>query len=81
MTLATGGTVGYDYLIYAVGSVSADPQVPERPNSHPIADFGGGAAAAFGPRRRPAHGPGDGGRVAVRPASRPLPSWPNWAAP
>ncbi|MFG2120979.1 NAD(P)/FAD-dependent oxidoreductase [Streptomyces sp. NPDC048710] len=28
VTLATGGTVGYDYLIYAVGSGSADPGVP-----------------------------------------------------
>ncbi|MFV2103618.1 NAD(P)/FAD-dependent oxidoreductase [Micromonospora sp. LOL_024] len=28
VTLATGGTVGYDYLIYAVGSGSADPRVP-----------------------------------------------------
>ncbi len=28
VTLATGGTVGYDYLIYAVGSGSADPNVP-----------------------------------------------------
>lgn len=27
VTLATGGTVGYDYLIYAVGSGSADPRV------------------------------------------------------
>ena len=27
-TLATGGTIGYDYLIYAVGSGSADPRVP-----------------------------------------------------
>ncbi|TDD14098.1 NAD(P)/FAD-dependent oxidoreductase [Nonomuraea diastatica] len=27
-SLATGGTVGYDYLIYAVGSGSADPRVP-----------------------------------------------------
>jgi NADH dehydrogenase len=26
--LATGGTAGYDYLIYAVGSGSADPSVP-----------------------------------------------------
>ncbi|MEO3875219.1 FAD-dependent oxidoreductase [Nonomuraea sp. B12E4] len=26
--LASGGTVGYDYLIYAVGSGSADPSVP-----------------------------------------------------
>ncbi|RVX41910.1 NADH dehydrogenase FAD-containing subunit [Nonomuraea polychroma] len=26
--LATGGTIGYDYLIYAVGSGSADPSVP-----------------------------------------------------
>jgi NADH dehydrogenase len=28
VTLATGGTVGYDYLIYAVGSASADRRVP-----------------------------------------------------
>lgn len=28
LTLATGGTVGYDYLIYAAGSGSADPNVP-----------------------------------------------------
>ncbi|OXY95449.1 NAD(P)/FAD-dependent oxidoreductase [Streptomyces diastatochromogenes] len=28
VTLAGGGTVGYDYLIYAVGSGSADPSVP-----------------------------------------------------
>jgi NADH dehydrogenase len=28
VTLATGGTVGYDYLVYAVGSGSADPRVP-----------------------------------------------------
>ncbi|MEU5943590.1 FAD-dependent oxidoreductase [Micromonospora sp. NPDC047548] len=28
VTLADGGTVGYDYLIYAVGSGSADPSVP-----------------------------------------------------
>ncbi|MFD5795831.1 NAD(P)/FAD-dependent oxidoreductase [Streptomyces diastatochromogenes] len=28
VTLASGGTVGYDYLIYAVGSGSADPSVP-----------------------------------------------------
>ncbi|MGW1497998.1 NAD(P)/FAD-dependent oxidoreductase [Streptomyces mirabilis] len=28
VTSATGGTVGYDYLVYAVGSGSADPQVP-----------------------------------------------------
>ncbi|MGS2647130.1 NAD(P)/FAD-dependent oxidoreductase [Streptosporangium sp. G12] len=28
VTLATGATVGYDYLIYAVGSGSADPRVP-----------------------------------------------------
>ncbi len=26
--LASGGTIGYDYLIYAVGSGSADPSVP-----------------------------------------------------
>jgi NADH dehydrogenase FAD-containing subunit len=28
VSLANGGTVGYDYLIYAVGSGSADPSVP-----------------------------------------------------
>ncbi|HEX5997746.1 MAG TPA: FAD-dependent oxidoreductase [Jiangellales bacterium] len=28
VTLATGDTIGYDYLIYAVGSGSADPCVP-----------------------------------------------------
>jgi NADH dehydrogenase FAD-containing subunit len=28
VTLAAGGTVGYDYLIYAVGSGCADPRVP-----------------------------------------------------
>ena len=28
LTLADGATVGYDYLVYAVGSGSADPQVP-----------------------------------------------------
>ncbi|MET9297019.1 FAD-dependent oxidoreductase [Streptomyces sp. NPDC003077] len=28
VALASGGTVGYDYLIYAVGSGSADPDVP-----------------------------------------------------
>ncbi|MET9464013.1 FAD-dependent oxidoreductase [Streptomyces sp. NPDC006544] len=28
LTLEAGGTVGYDYLIYAVGSGSADPRVP-----------------------------------------------------
>jgi NADH dehydrogenase FAD-containing subunit len=28
VALATGGTVGYDYLIYAAGSGSADPRVP-----------------------------------------------------
>ncbi|MGW0336347.1 NAD(P)/FAD-dependent oxidoreductase [Streptomyces sp. NPDC003011] len=28
VTLASGDTVGYDYLIYAVGSGSADPRVP-----------------------------------------------------
>ncbi|MGG2464193.1 NAD(P)/FAD-dependent oxidoreductase [Streptomyces sp. RGM 3693] len=28
VTLASGGTVGYDYVIYAVGSGSTDPSVP-----------------------------------------------------
>ncbi|MFE5370675.1 NAD(P)/FAD-dependent oxidoreductase [Streptomyces mirabilis] len=38
VTLATCGTVGYDYLVYAVGSGSADPQVPGAAEfAHPIA--------------------------------------------
>ncbi|MFG2985716.1 NAD(P)/FAD-dependent oxidoreductase [Streptomyces sp. NPDC048258] len=40
VTLASGGTVGYDYLIYAVGSGSADPQVPGAAEfAYPIATF------------------------------------------
>lgn len=38
LALAAGGTVGYDYLIYAVGSGSADPGVPGAAEfAHPIA--------------------------------------------
>ncbi|WP_328222979.1 NAD(P)/FAD-dependent oxidoreductase [Streptomyces sp. NBC_00310] len=38
--LASGDTVGYDYLIYAVGSGSADPGVPGATEfAHPIATF------------------------------------------
>ncbi|MEV0175806.1 FAD-dependent oxidoreductase [Streptomyces sp. NPDC050803] len=38
VTLATGGTVGYDYLIYAVGSGSAGPRVPGAGEfAHPVA--------------------------------------------
>ncbi|MEV6589815.1 NAD(P)/FAD-dependent oxidoreductase [Streptomyces acidicola] len=38
VTLAAGGTVDYDYLIYAVGSGSADPSVPGAAEfAHPIA--------------------------------------------
>ncbi|BBC29829.1 Pyridine nucleotide-disulfide oxidoreductase [Streptomyces graminofaciens] len=40
VTLATGGTVDYDYLIYAVGSGSADPSVPGAAEfAHPIASL------------------------------------------
>ncbi|MCX4626302.1 FAD-dependent oxidoreductase [Streptomyces sp. NBC_01443] len=40
LTLARGGTVGYDYLIYAVGSGSAAPRVPGAAEfAHPIADL------------------------------------------
>ncbi|WP_043633683.1 NAD(P)/FAD-dependent oxidoreductase [Nonomuraea candida] len=35
--LASGETVGYDYLIYAVGSAAADPMVPGAEHAHPIA--------------------------------------------
>lgn len=38
VTTASGGTVGYDYLIYAVGSGSAEPRVPGVAEfAHPIA--------------------------------------------
>ncbi|WP_431962438.1 NAD(P)/FAD-dependent oxidoreductase [Nocardia sp. bgisy134] len=38
VTLAEGGTIGYDYLIYAVGSGSAGPQVPGAAEfSYPVA--------------------------------------------
>ncbi|MFD2768573.1 NAD(P)/FAD-dependent oxidoreductase [Micromonospora eburnea] len=40
VTLAAGGTVGYDYLIYAVGSGSADPRVPGAAEfAYPIASL------------------------------------------
>ena len=40
VTLASGGTVGYDYLIYAVGSGSADPRVPGAAEfAYPIASL------------------------------------------
>ncbi|MGW2746661.1 NAD(P)/FAD-dependent oxidoreductase [Streptomyces sp. NPDC001450] len=40
VTLATGGTVGYDYLVYAVGSGSADPRVPGAAGfAYPIASL------------------------------------------
>ena len=40
VTLATGGTVDYDYLIYAVGSGSADPRVPGAAEfAYPIASL------------------------------------------
>ncbi|MFC1415113.1 NAD(P)/FAD-dependent oxidoreductase [Streptacidiphilus cavernicola] len=38
LVLAAGGTVGYDYLVYAVGSGSADPGVPGAAEfAHPLA--------------------------------------------
>lgn len=40
VALASGGTVGYDYLIYAVGSGSADPSVPGAAQfAYPVADL------------------------------------------
>ncbi|QMU71610.1 NAD(P)/FAD-dependent oxidoreductase [Streptacidiphilus sp. P02-A3a] len=40
VTLASGGTVDYDYLIYAAGSGSADPRVPGAAEfAYPIADL------------------------------------------
>ncbi|GAA3994032.1 FAD-dependent oxidoreductase [Streptomyces marokkonensis] len=38
VTLTSGDTVGYDYLVYAVGSGSADPRVPGAGEfAHPVA--------------------------------------------
>ncbi|MGW3949700.1 NAD(P)/FAD-dependent oxidoreductase [Streptomyces sp. NPDC004752] len=40
VTLVSGGTIGYDYLIYAVGSGSAEPRVPGAAEfAYPIADL------------------------------------------
>jgi NADH dehydrogenase len=40
VTLRSGGTVGYDYLIYAVGSAGATPNVPGAAEfAYPIAEF------------------------------------------
>ncbi|GAA0941250.1 NAD(P)/FAD-dependent oxidoreductase [Actinocorallia libanotica] len=40
VALASGGTVGYDYLVYAAGSGSADPSVPGAAEfAHPIASL------------------------------------------
>ena len=40
VALASGGTVGYDYLIYAVGSVSGEPRVPGAAEyAYPIASM------------------------------------------
>ena len=40
VTLADGGTVGYDYLVYAVGSRSAAPTVPGAAEfAHPVAEL------------------------------------------
>ncbi|MGB9279940.1 MAG: FAD-dependent oxidoreductase, partial [Pseudonocardiaceae bacterium] len=40
VTLAIGGTVGYDYLVYAVGSGSANPRVPGAAEfAYPIASL------------------------------------------
>src|SRR5262249_12314062 len=41
VSLATGGTLGYDYLIYAVGSVSDGSRVPGAAEcAYPLADLG-----------------------------------------
>ncbi|MFJ3858072.1 NAD(P)/FAD-dependent oxidoreductase [Streptomyces sp. NPDC090085] len=40
VNLAVGGTIGYDYLVYAVGSGSADPSVPGAAEfAYPIASL------------------------------------------
>ncbi|MEU6878922.1 FAD-dependent oxidoreductase [Streptomyces sp. NPDC046712] len=40
LELASGGSVGFDYLVYAVGSGSADPRVPGAAEfAYPIADL------------------------------------------
>ena len=57
VTLASGATVGYDYLVYAGGSGSADPGVPGAAEfAHPIATWSGRTAAA-GHRASPATAP------------------------
>ncbi|WP_280432010.1 NAD(P)/FAD-dependent oxidoreductase [Nocardia brasiliensis] len=40
VTLAEGGSIGYDYLIYAVGSLSGEPRVPGAAEfAYPVATF------------------------------------------
>ncbi|MEU1026501.1 FAD-dependent oxidoreductase, partial [Streptomyces sp. NPDC005904] len=40
LALASGGTLAYDYLVYAVGSASADPGVPGAAEfAHPLASL------------------------------------------
>ncbi|MET0702523.1 MAG: FAD-dependent oxidoreductase, partial [Mycobacterium sp.] len=39
VTLASGRTLDYDYLIYAVGSTGATPSVPGAEFAHPISEF------------------------------------------
>jgi NADH dehydrogenase len=39
VTLASGDTVGYDYLIYAVGSTGATPAIPGAQFAYPISDL------------------------------------------
>jgi NADH dehydrogenase len=39
VTLGSGDTVGYDYLIYAVGSTGATPAVPGAQFAYPISDL------------------------------------------
>jgi NADH dehydrogenase len=81
VTLADGATLGYDYLVYAVGSGSADPRVPGAvEHAHPIAALEDAqrlrplidAAPSSAPVTVVGAGP---------PASRPPPNSPRPATP
>jgi NADH dehydrogenase FAD-containing subunit len=80
VSLDSGGAVGYDYLIYAVGSGTADRRVPGAAEfAYPIASLEDAEACARHSRicrsrlRCPWSAPD-------RLASRPRRSWPRWAA-
>ena len=61
VTLASGDTLDYDYLVYAVGSRSADPSVPGAAEfAYPMASLEEAQRARPALDAAPAHRPGDG---------------------